>query len=205
MAAIYTLFSALKNLNWKSIGVALTWVAIAFAIVFALRSAYLWAYNTGAQGEREAWLKAEQTQLSEAIREIEMLHVQAREAEKASRERENILSAKYQKENQDEKKRTDHIIAQLRAGALKLRDPYRGKNAESSGSTGSSIGADTGRCNGEAGGEFSGETSEFLVELTGEADEVVNQLTYAQKLLVECRAIEDSRLGLVSRLLPGNI
>jgi FtsZ-interacting cell division protein ZipA len=105
----------------------------------------------------------------------------------------SLLSQQYEKEKQDESKKRDRVITDLRAERIRLRDP--GSTSPTS-NPGNGITAPTGKCDGEARGFLSNETAEFLVSLTGEADEVVHQLT-------ECQAVVMSDRGMTAKQTEG--
>lgn len=105
----------------------------------------------------------------------------------------SLISQQLEKEKQDESKKRDRVIADLRAERVRLRDPG---SPSPTGGSGNGITTGTSKCDGEARGFLSNETAEFLVRLTGEADEVVHQLT-------ECQAVVMSDRGMTAKPSEG--
>lgn len=94
-------------------------------------------------------------------------------------------SQTYQKELQNVTRIKNKTISDLRAGAVRLRDTGTrytiGPDPMSNAATGS------GGCNGSPGGQLSIETSEFIVGLAAEADDIVHQLDACQQIIIEDR------------------
>lgn len=94
-------------------------------------------------------------------------------------------SQTYQKELQNVTRIKNKTISDLRAGAVRLRDPGKyalGPNPMPKTGTGTS------GHNGEAGGDISEQSAEFLLSLAAEADAIVHQLNACQKIIIQDRA-----------------
>lgn len=166
---------------------ALPYIIAVAAIVYGLYSAYSWAYDNGVADERLKWVSAESKALKDSIAEVDRLNRENRALEAKYQAEDQAKSAKYQLEIQNVEKNAKRVIAELRADNIRLRDPYANSIGRAAESGASEAGSTPGGCISETGGDLSKETSEFLIDLASEADEVVEQLSYTQDLLVECR------------------
>ena len=88
----------------------------------------------------------------------------------------------YQKELKNVSTQKNVIIDNLRAGAIRLRDPGTSYTLGADKLPG--VGATASGCNGEAGGKLSDATSEFLITEASRADEVTRQLQLCQKIIL---------------------
>lgn len=195
MGSIFKFFSLVKANPLGMLMQALPYIIWLVAVLTMLYTAYEWAYQNGRSDERLEWVTAENKALQEskealevAIRTSDKLNRDMRALEAKYQAEDQAKSANYQKELQNVEKTAKRTIAELRANAIKLRDPYLNRVSGLTESGAGESGTPSSGCVGETGAELSIETSEFLVDLTSEADEVVEQLTYTQDLLIECRA-----------------
>lgn len=158
------------------------YVAIAGAAAWLMSLVVV--YDAGKTAERAAWQGRESVELVAANRAIVDLEQQVKATHLAQSDRLASVADQYEKEKQREFQKRDRYIADLRADNLRLRDPGR-KNT----SVGTTDGTTptTGQCDGQAGSQFSIEASEFLLRLTGEADEVAIQLTACQAVVLSDR------------------
>lgn len=138
-----------------------------------------WQNSAGHTAERDAWQARENVQLVNANAKIIELNEVARKAERDHAERLATVSARLEQEKKHEAAKRDKIIADLRAGFVRLRDPGA-TSLYAIGGQGGTVTATTGKCDAGTGGELSVETAEFLVRLAGEADEIVDQLHACQ-------------------------
>lgn len=160
---------------------------VAFAIGFALVASHAIVYDAGKTAERNTWLDKESAELASANSAIESLESEIKEAHWAAEERLGAIAEQYEKEKQSEIEKRDRRIAELRTANFRLRDPGS-KNTnghQADGVTGSPS-----KCDGQEGGQLSNEASEFLLRITGEADEVVHQLTACQAVVLSDRNVE---------------
>lgn len=155
---------------------------------FILHKAYMWAYNTGMTEERALWQAKENIELATANSTIIQLQADARKKEADNANTLNSISAKYETEKTNEKSKTDDLITKLRNGTIKLRDPNSTPSAQSACSSATSTtSTSSSEHNGQTGSELPEKTSEFLLTITSEADEVVKQLTACQSVIVADR------------------
>lgn len=141
-----------------------------------------WQNASGHAAERLAVTQRDLSELATANEKIttmtnKMISDNAEHATRLS-----MISQQFEKEKQDETKKLDRVIADLRAERIRLRDPG---STSTTGKTGDEDATTTGKCDGETRGYLSKETSEFLVSLTGEADEVARQLTHCQEVVMD--------------------
>lgn len=159
-------------------------MAILGAITVAAMSAYNWAYKNGQTDEKAAWQQSENLALRDALTNLKVAEEKNRQAESSHAAAINLASQNYQKGLNDEKKKRDDIIASYRAGAISLRDKYAtSKPLGCAGVPAEAFTADSGR-NAAQGAKLSEPLAQFLIGLTSEADEVVQQLTACQAELV---------------------
>lgn len=187
MGAISAFFMLAKAIPLGALMRLLPWLILLAAIGYGLYSAYSWAYDNGVADERLKWVSAESKALKASLAEVDRLNRANRALEAEYQAQDQAKSAKYQLEIQNVEKNAKRVIAELRADNIRLRDPYADSIGRAAESGASEAGITSGGCAGETGGELSKETSEFLIDLASEADEVVEQLSYTQGLLVECR------------------
>jgi hypothetical protein len=139
-------------------------------------------HDAGVAEEKALYLARDNKQLRdvEAAKKVVEARVEALEAQLA------VLQAtalrKYNQGVKDEQAKTNAAVAAAVAGTLVLRDP--GKSGASTpcnsvDAKGQST-CGTGGSDGKTGAVLSTEAEVFLLQLTGEADEVVKQLTLAQ-------------------------
>lgn len=165
------------------------WLLLAVVIVFGASNAgsYWYGTNVGAEGERVEWQKRENQELAAANKRIVDLTETVRAKESMHAVELANISAQYQKELQDEKSKADRVIADVRAGARKLRIPVASTyQACGSGEAGKAPAAPF-RRDGEARAELSASASSFLIGLANEADQVVRQLTACQAIIMQDR------------------
>ncbi|MDR2838111.1 MAG: lysis protein [Azonexus sp.] len=145
-------------------------------------------FALGQQAERAVWLDRENTELASANARIIKLEENARATERAHAQSMAAASAQYQESLQHEKATKDRVIADLRAGALRLRFPAANTAGErADGDTTAALGPSAAGCDGGAGGELSLAVAEFFVGLASEADEVVHQLAACQAVVIADR------------------
>ena len=149
----------------------------------------IWQNSAGHTACESTYVKRESADLVSANEKIVTLTNELIAEKSAHSTRLSLISQQYEKEKLDVAKERDLVIADLRAERRRLRDPGNPRTAANaeSGTT-----ATTGKCDGETRPYLSIETAEFLVRLTGEADEVVHQLT-------ECQAVVMSDRGMTAK------
>jgi prophage endopeptidase len=170
-------------------GIAMTinpWVLLIALAVFvsSCLGCYWYGNSVGKDVERVKWEKRENKELAAANKKIIDLTEKARADESLHAVKLASISAQYQEDLKNVKDKAARVISDVRAGTLKLRIPVTERACTSEGSK---VEASTERRDGEARAELSKEASEFLIGLTGEADEVVEQLQACQRIVEEDR------------------
>lgn len=150
----------------------------ALAVVAVLAGTYRYGRTDGAKLERTEWQTREKKADDAAAEKLAKLTT-----DKELKEREHAsalvtISTQYQGELKNVLTKKDRLIADLRAGTVKLRDP--GTSYSLSPNPVSATGAGAGRCDGDAQTGFSDELVEFLAGEASHADEIVLQLTACQ-------------------------
>lgn len=141
-----------------------------------------WQNEAGHTAERVSWQAKDNQELAQANAKIILLETAARAQEHQHAAQLAQVATTYEKEKADVAAQKDSVIAQLRAGTVRLHDPYS-PGFKAPGSPASPAAASTGRCDGGEGSELSQRTSEFLVGLASRADEVVKQLQACQAVV----------------------
>ena len=165
------------------------WAIVLALVVWAgsLVAVGSWQNDAGHVAERTVWQTRDNNELKLANAHILNLETAYRAAEQQYAQNQADISTKYQKEQQDAKRKTDALFASYRAGTFRLRDPgASGKNTCGGASGQAATG--TGGRDGSTTGELSGAAAEFLLGLTGEADAVAIQLSACQAVIVSDRS-----------------
>lgn len=159
-------FKWLAGLPWQALA------AIAACVVLlALRWHWI---GVGEDRVQARWDAAEARHTAAAaVRAAEVRTIEAR-----WRSDFDAAVARLTKENTDALAERDRLLADLRAGNVRLRDKFRCPDRRLPGATGPAAGSD-----GAEGGVLSVEDQEFLVRLGAEADDVARQLTACQTIL----------------------
>lgn len=168
----------------RGFGIELYLIA-ALALGAVLTGTYFYGRHDGATLERATWVKRDNDALRQANADLDEAHRKLRDQERQSAERLAQVSGEYQKELTDVRLQTRTRTAAVDRGDLRLRDPAASHQAcaDRAGEARTTAG---GR-DGPATGELSATASRFLLELTGEADEVAKQLAGCQKALTADR------------------
>ncbi|NNM68932.1 MAG: hypothetical protein HKM00_03000 [Gallionella sp.] len=161
------------------IGGLLLWIA-------SLIGVGSWQNDAGHTAERVVWQAKDNQELTAANAEILSLEEAARAAQQQHIQSLADIATQFEKEKQDAQIKANTRLAQYRAGAFRLRDPSA-VSARTCGNQTGQIATSTGGSDGGSPGELSGSASEFLLGLTGEADEVVRQLSACQAVVIEDR------------------
>lgn len=153
-----------------------------------------WQRHDGIATVEAKWQAREAKQQAAAADQYKKLYDAYRKAEQDNAVALAAISAKFEKERTDATKQHAADIAAIRAGALRLRDPGAAPVPACRGST-AETGTSSSGCNGGASCEFSGpharllsgQTSEFLVDLAADADDVARQLAACQQVIINDR------------------
>lgn len=164
---------------WVLLGIVLAWGA-------SLAGVGYWQNSTGHISERVVWQQRALTEQAAADTKYKALETRYRLTEQDSARTLAATSAAYQKDLQNAKIKNDAVVAGIRAGAVRLRDPgtrpvCTGGSAPDSATPGA-VGH-----NGPTTGELSHELAEFLTSEAGRADDIVRQLTACQAVILDDR------------------
>jgi hypothetical protein len=136
------------------------------------------------QKETEAKLVQMQSLMTENLR----LSNEVRAKESAHAAKLASFSQAYQEQLQNVRLEKNKFISTVRAGAIKLHIP---KSTRPTGdyTTVAEVNVTASRCDASAEGELSRDVTEFLYSEASRADEIVNQLTACQAVVLEDRRI----------------
>ena len=140
-------------------------------------------YTAGSVAKNAQWVEKENAQIKLANNEIVRLRnvIATAEKEKATalasaaqtyQEKENVAKTEHQKK-----------LTDLRTNLLRMYDPGTSRQSTASQSTANTASAAHGSYDSQ-NSELSGEASQFLLDLTYEADEVTRQLGLCQSTVV---------------------
>lgn len=152
----------------------------AVVLGLALTGTYFYGRHDGKVLERAKWEKRDNEALRKANQDLDAAHRKLRDEERQSAERLQLVSGEYQKEITDVREQNRKRLAAVDHGDLRLRDPAAGHTCPDR--AGEAL-PTAGRRAGPAPGELSAAASRFLLELTGEADEVAKQLAACQAVI----------------------
>lgn len=159
---------------------------IVLAWIASLLAVGAWQRHDGAFAERSKWQTKLTIELGRANAKIIELTANYRQAEAKHANALASIATTYETRLSDAKAVHDRDVAAVRAGALRLRDPFAkcplGSAAAPAGA-GSSLG------DGPAGAELSGAVTEFLLGEASRANAIVEQLTTCQQVVIEDRKL----------------
>lgn len=141
-----------------------------------------WQNHAGHTAERVAWQQKDNEELRKANASILALEESARDSEQKHAQEMSTIGNDFEKEKQDAKRKTDATLAALHAGTIVLRDPYTSSLHPAGSKTGQAVTTASGSDGGTTA-KLSDESAGFLLNLSGEADEVVGQLTACQAVI----------------------
>lgn len=179
-------------------GIADMWLlAIAGFALLAALGAVVWGTKAYIEGvdERAFARGKNETEAAYAVRDNKALTAVTAERDKLraqvqKQERDfgiaiAVLTDEYEGKLQNAEKTRRNDVAAIRDGSLRLRDPgsTAAVTCPAVGPAGTATAASTG--NAQAGGELSPELTQFLVGEANRADEIVEQLTLAQAVILQ--------------------
>ena len=143
-------------------------------------------FQRGKKETEAAYAERDNEQLRTALDRVKQLEDEARAKERAHAIELARIDKQRQQEKADARKQAERDSADVRSGALKLRDPGA-PTCPSIGGTGlrPAPGASAGGGDGTAGTDLSAAAAGFLLGLANEADDVARQLASAQAVIVE--------------------
>jgi prophage endopeptidase len=157
------------------IGLIVVWLASCAGVGY-------WQHQDGVTVTTEKYERRDNLALSKANNRITELEQQYRAEEQAHAVRMSSIADTYEKELKNANDKTTALIAAARTGTFRLRDPQAAR-LPTLGSHPAQTAAGPGRSDGQAGAELSGTTVEFLISLTGEADDITRQLGACQAVV----------------------
>lgn len=180
---------------WVLLGLALGWFA-------SLAGVGIWQNHAGHNAERVAWQQRELDSQAAADAKYKQLEAKYRALEQGGAQQLADVSADYQEKLKNAESKNADLIAKLRTGAVRLRDPnasaasscVSGMPATPSGAGGRDGGTTAGLPDASAG-ILSDAASQFLIELTGKANTIVEQLAACQQIVRTDRQIINGKYG----------
>ena len=157
------------------IGIILAWLG-------SLAYVGNYQYQAGSIAKNAEWRKKENTELKLANKAIVDLRNKLAAAEKEKSEQLVIAANTYQEKENAAKEIHQKNISALRANLLRMYDPGTRSEPTNHQSTASTA-ATTNGSDGAKNTELSREASDFLLDLTYEADEVTRQLGLCQSTI----------------------
>lgn len=170
-----------------------TWMAAGLAVVALILSIYAYGQQQYRRGEVACavpHLKRANADLAEANDLIIKLQREARDTELAHAARLAELDKSYQEKQAHEQAKNDVVVRNLRAGIAKLQ--YRAQPASSQqagANTASAVGASPSGGDAAATSELPSTLAGDLYDLAARADEITEQLTACQQVIVEDRRV----------------
>lgn len=147
-------------------------------------------YQRGVSETESRYKTRDNAALAAANKRIQELETKVRAQEQQHVDALARIGKTHQEELDREKAKRARAVADARAGALKLRDPgARPCAAPGGGGEAGEARTAAGSGDAQAGAELSRPFTEFLIDLAGEADEVVRQLGACQAVIEADRRI----------------
>lgn len=162
-----------------------TWLYGLLAFVLVGGSGYLYGRTDGRKIERVEWQAIDNAKLKAATDKLAELTAAAIKKERSSADALADVSRQFQEDLKNERNKKERVIADLRAGAVRLRDPNG--RCSGIGIAFPEAGSAPGGRDGGAGTELSERTAEYLISEASRADEIVRQLTACQKIVIKDR------------------
>jgi len=152
-------------------------------------------YARGVLETKAEYVNRDNVALKEALAAQHQAEINAAAADARATAAQTLASTNYQKGVKDGKTQTEQRIAAVNNGSLRLRDPAAKALVcpafgDSAGKA--QVARPAGGGDGQAGGELSTTASEFLLRLTGEADQIARQLGLAQAVIISDREMCNS-------------
>jgi len=147
------------------------------------------AYSFGVDVERGRNAIAENAKVAALGERLLKLQNEKRDQEQKRVKDMAELTLKFNQETRKNEIKANAVIADLRAGALRLRIPTKMHPTDCAGGT-SQAGASTSGSNAETTAELSQQSAEFLIGQARLADQVTEQLSACQAILIADRKID---------------
>lgn len=144
--------------------------------------------NNAAKAKLQKETEAKLVQMRELMTENLRLSNEVRAKESAHASKLASVSQTYQEQLQNVRLEKDKFISSVRAGTVKLHIPKSTRPVSSYPTLGQ-VNATASRCDASAESELPRDVTEFLYSEASRADEVVNQLSACQAIVLEDRRI----------------
>lgn len=161
---------------------SILFIGIIFAWLGSLVYVGNYQYQAGSIAKNAEWREKENTELKLANKAIVDLRNKLAAAEKEKSEQLVIAANTYQEKENAAKEIHQKNLSALRANLLRMYDPGTRSEPTNHQSTASTA-ATTSSSDGAKNTELSREASDFLLDLTYEADEVTRQLGLCQSTI----------------------
>lgn len=156
--------------------------AIGVTAIAALFTAYTHGVTVASAGYEAKIAKADAARASAAV----VLQAQVVADEHARQANIAAIDAQHQQDIANEKINSDRIIADLRSGAIRLRDKFSATSGASAGLPGAA--ANAGLDHAAQGIQLQDEDAGFLIRFASDADQVADQLRACQAVVRADRA-----------------
>lgn len=176
---------------WPELVGFLVVVALVFAWTQYTAKLEKAGYDRGVKDTQADYALRDNKQLREALVAQAAAEKRANAAEAKAAAAQTLATTNYQKGVKDANDKTASRLAAVDAGTLRLRDPGQiaacPSVSDSAGKTQAASPVPGG--NGQTGGNLSTAASQFLLSLTGEADQLARQLALAQEVITSDREL----------------
>lgn len=178
-------------LPYRILAAAAIWLASLLAVG-------IWQRHDVAAAINGKWAKHERAQQVQAARQIKTLEERARASEQKHAADLAQVAADYERKIQDANKQRAVDLAAVRAGTLRLRDPNAsamrtcpGASTKTAAAPSLSDGSKASQLQATDAGLLSSQTSSFLIDFAADADQVAEQLSACQQVILEDRKGQD--------------
>lgn len=145
-------------------------------------------YKAGAASVQAQWDAQKLADANAYAQALAKADAQARQQQTQWEQKLAAASTQYQEALRNVETKHTAALAALRAGTLRLRDPGAATGQDGNGAVPNAA-TGAGRRDGGTSGELSGPSSEFLLGLAAEADEVAERLGACQAVVQADRAV----------------
>lgn len=167
--------------------------ALLFALAAGIATGAIYlhhaGYKAGAASVQTRWDAQKLVDANAYAQTLEKVDAQHRQQQAQWEQQLAAASTQYQEDKHNVEKQRDAAIAALRAGTLRLRDPGATPTVAVGGSAVPNTAASAGGRAAGGGAELSRASSEFLLGIAADADEIVQRLTACQAVVRADRAI----------------
>lgn len=166
---------------WVILGVVIAWLGSVVSVGY-------WQNGVGKESERVLWQARENKEVTDSNDFIIRNYAVNLALERQGAQDLNKTSIDLQEKLKNEKAKNDYYVAGVRNGTIILRQPVT-RSEKAGGSISSEVIASASGRDGETGAELSRETAEFLLGESERANQIVQQLTACQDVIVKDRKL----------------